>query len=130
MLLQALIPANLSRAAEVDTAITGLGYFVTEVTTGGSNRLDLYKMSTDGVATQVVENLFPDSSLNTFSASDYTVNTKTGKIYFIEPYQGGQRRIRTYDIESETFEGYTVIDGIQDGGNPVFIVMSPPIWII
>ena len=120
--LQTITSPSSSQAAEVDTAITGLGYFVTDVTVpGGSNRLDLYKMTTNGVATQVVENLFPESSLNTFSASDYTVNTKTGKIYFMEPYQGGARRIRIYDIESETFDGYTTIDGIPNSGNPVFI---------
>ena len=119
--LQTIAGPSSSQAAEVDTAITGLGYFVTDVTAGGSTRLDLYKMTTNGVATKVVENLFPESTLNTFSASDYTVNTKTGKIYFMEPYQGGARRIRIYDIENETFDGYTTIDGIPNSGNPVFI---------
>ena len=45
--LQTITSPSSSQAAEVDTAITGLGYFVTDVTVpGGSNRLDLYKMNT------------------------------------------------------------------------------------
>ena len=116
--------SNISviQAAEVDTAATGIGYFVTTVTPpGGSSRLDLYKMGTDGVATQVHQDIFPDSTLNTFSASDYSVNTKTGKIYFLEPDQGGTRRVRTWDIEDGSFDGYTTVTGLPSGGSPMFI---------
>ena len=109
------------QAAEVDTALTGIGYFVTSVNDGVNTRLDLYKMGSDGVATNVVEDIFPDSSLNTFSASDYSVNTKTGKIYFLGPPQGGTRRVRTWDIENGSFDGYTTIQGLPSGGNPIFI---------
>ena len=112
-------------AAEVDTATTGIGYFVTTVsaTDGSSNdRLDLYKMGSNGVATQVYEDIFPSSNLNSFSSSDYSVNTKSGKIYFLEPPSGSStRRVRTWDIESESFEGYTEIDGLPNGGSPMFI---------
>ena len=110
------------QAAEVDTAASGIGYFVTTVTpAGGSSRLDLYKMGTDGVATQVHQDIFPDSTLNSFSASDYSVNTKTGKIYFLEPDQGGTRRVRTWDIEDGSFDGYTTVTGLPSGGSPMFI---------
>ena len=111
------------QAAEVDTAATGIGYFVTTVTLpgAGGNRLDLYKMGSDGVATNVHEDIFPDSTLNSFSASDYSVNTKTGKIYFLEPPQGGTRRVRTWDIEKGSFDGYTTIQGLPSGGSPMFI---------
>ena len=111
------------RAAEVDTAATGIGYFVTGVTPsdGSKNRLDLYKMGSDGVATQVHQDIFPDSSLNTFSSDSYSVNTKTGKIYFLEPPQGGERRVRTWDIENGSFDGYTTIQGLPSGGSPMFI---------
>ena len=117
------IGTNKLQAAEVDTAATGIGYFVTTVTLGGGagTRLDLYKMGSDGVATNVHEDIFPDSTLNTFSASDYSVNTKTGKIYFLEPPQGGTRRVRTWDIENGSFDGYTTIQGLPSGGSPMFI---------
>ena len=116
------IPANAE--STVDATGSGIGYFVTTVTPpGGDQRLDLYKMGTDGVATQVYENIFPNSSTNGFSASDYTVNTKTGKIYFLEapPTNGAERRIRVWNIKTEKFEGYTTIDGLPSGGNPMFI---------
>ena len=117
------IGTNKLQAAEVDTAATGIGYFVTTVTLpgGAGNRLDLYKMGSDGVATNVHEDIFPDSTLNSFSASDYSVNTKTGKIYFLEPPQGGTRRVRTWDIEEGSFDGYTTIQGLPSGGSPMFI---------
>ena len=117
------IGTNKLQAAEVDTAATGIGYFVTTVTLGGGagTRLDLYKMGSDGVATNVHEDIFPNSTLNSFSASDYSVNTKTGKIYFLEPPQGGTRRVRTWDIEKGSFDGYTTIQGLPSGGSPMFI---------
>lgn len=100
-----------------------LGYFVTSSTPpGGGTRLDLYKMGLDGVATQVHENIFPNNSLNTFSASDYTVNTKTGKIYFVEPPQGGATRtIRVWDIKTSKFEDDITVEGLPTGGSPMFI---------
>jgi len=123
--LASIITLQTSANAQstIDATGSGIGYFVTTVTpTGGSSRLDLYKMGTDGVATQVYENIFPNSSLNTFSASDYTVNTKTGKIYFLEPPGGSaERKIRVWDIKTEKFEGYTTIDGMPSGGSPMFI---------
>ena len=118
---QVLIDTNKLQAAEVDSAATGIGYFVTTVNVGNNTRLDLYKMGSDGVATNVHEDIFPDSSLNTFSASDYSVNTKTGKIYFLESPSGADRRVRTWDIESGSFDGYTTIQGLPSGGSPMFI---------
>mgnify|MGYP006956484321 CR=1 FL=1 len=50
-----------------------LGYFITNTTpTGGGTRLDLYKMSLGGVATEMHQDIFPDNENNSFSASDYT----------------------------------------------------------
>ena len=118
---QVSIDTNKIQAAEVDSTESGIGYFVTTVNVGNNSRLDLYKMGSDGVATNVHEDIFPDSSLNTFSASDYTVNTKTGKIYFLESPQGADRRVRTWDIESGSFDGYTTIQGLPSGGSPMFI---------
>ena len=79
-------------------------------------------MDTGGVATQVHADIFPDNDLSTFSASDYTVNTKTGKIYFLEaPTGSATRRVRVWDINGEKFEGYTEIQGLPSGGSPLFI---------
>jgi hypothetical protein len=60
------LSAGRALAAEIDPNAGGLGYFVTTVNTGSSTRLDLYRMGTNGVATQVHQNIFPDSTLNTF----------------------------------------------------------------
>ena len=100
-----------------------LGYFITNTTpTGGGTRLDLYKMSLGGVATEMHQDIFPDNENNSFSASDYTVNTKTGKIYFTEPPSGGETRtIRVWDIKTEKFEDDLTVEGLPTGGSPMFI---------
>ena len=82
----------------------------------------MYRLDTDGVATEVHADIFPDSDVSGFSASDYTVNTKTGKIYFLEAPSGDPiRRVRVWDINEAKFEGYTNIQGLPSGGNPLFI---------
>ncbi|WP_413744871.1 YadA-like family protein [Synechococcus sp. MIT S9451] len=117
-----LLGQQKGQAQEINPGSNNLGYFVTGVNTGSRTRLDLYKMNTGGVATNVYEDIFPDSNLGTFSASDYTVNTKTGKIYFLEaPSGSATRRVRIWDIETEKFEGFTDIQGLPSSGSPLFI---------
>ena len=123
ILLGATALGNAAKAQSIDAAKRNLGYFVTNVTPpGGGNRLDLYKMGLDGVAEQVHEDIFPGDNPQSFSASDYTVNTKTGKIYFVEPPSGGETRtIKVWDIKEEKFEQDIDIDGLPIGGSPMFI---------
>ena len=122
LLLLPILSQQKSLSQEVNPGSNNLGYFVTGVNTGSRTRLDLYKMNTAGVATQVYEDIFPDSNLGSFSASDYTVNTKTGKIYFLEaPSGSATRRVRIWDIKTEKFEGFTDIQGLPSSGNPLFI---------
>ena len=110
-------------ANEVSTAPTELGYFVSSVNNGGTHTANLYKLSADGAASIVVENIFPSSTTNSFSATDYSVDTQKGKIYFLEPPRSGisTRRIRTFDIETNQFEGYKDISNLPGSGSPMFI---------
>ena len=110
-------------ANEVSTAPTELGYFVSSVNNGGTHTANLYKLSSDGAASVVVENIFPSSTTNSFSATDYSVDTQKGKIYFLEPPRSGisTRRIRTFDIETNQFEGYKDISNLPGSGSPMFI---------
>ena len=98
----------IGRSQEIIPGSNNLGFFVTGTNTGARTRLDLYKMNTSGVATEIHADIFPDNDLSTFSASDYTVNAKTGKIYFLEaPTGSATRRVRVWDIKTEKFEGYS-----------------------
>ena len=110
-------------ADEISTAPTELGYFVSSVNDGGTHTANLYKLSSDGAASVVVENIFPSSTTNSFSATDYSVDTQKGKIYFLEPPRSGisTRRIRTFDIETNQFEGYKDITNLPGSGSPMFI---------
>ncbi|WP_413324888.1 YadA-like family protein [Synechococcus sp. MIT S9503] len=122
ILALSLLTPITSRAQEIIPGSNNLGFFVTGTNTGTRTRLDLYKMNTSGVATELHADIFPDNDLSTFSASDYTVNTKTGKIYFLEaPTGSASRRVRIWDIKTEKFEGYTNIEGLPSGGSPMFI---------
>lgn len=110
------------QSQEINPGSNNLGFFVTGTNTGSRTRLDLYKLDTGGVATEVYADIFPDSDLSSFSASDYTVNTKTGKIYFLEaPTGSATRRVRVWNIKEAKFEGYTDIQGLPSGGSPLFI---------
>jgi hypothetical protein len=115
---------GLSASAQTYGAQPGdLGYFVTSATPpGGGTRLDLYRLGLDGVATEMHQDIFPGDNPQSFSASDYSVNTKTGKIYFVEPPSGGETRtIRVWDIQTSKFEQDLTIDGLPTGGSPMFI---------
>ena len=114
----------LSASAQTYGAQPGdLGYFVTSATpAGGGTRLDLYRLGLNGVATEMHRDIFPGDNPQSFSASDYSVNTKTGKIYFVEPPSGGEtRKIRVWDIKTSKFEDDLTIDGLPTGGSPMFI---------
>ena len=112
-----------SLANEVSTATTDLGYFVSSENTGGETQVHLYKLGSDGTASIIISNIFPDSTTNSFSATDYTVNQQSGKIYFLEPPRSGiaQRRVRVFDMETNAFEGFTNITNLPGSGSPMFI---------
>ena len=80
-----LLSPLASLAGEVDTATTDLGYFVSSENLGSNNtQTHLYKLNSNGEASIIISNIFPDSTYNgnSFSATDYTVSQKTVKIYF------------------------------------------------
>ena len=110
-------------AGEVSTSPTELSYFVSSVNDSGTYTVNLYKLSSEGAASVVAENIFPSSTTSSFSATDYSVDPQKGKIYFLEPPRSGisTRRIRTYNIESNEFEGYTDISNLPGSGSPMFI---------
>ena len=121
-----LLSPFASFAGEVDTATTDLGYFVSSENLGSNNtQTHLYKLKSNGEASIIISNIFPDSTYNgsSFSATDYTVSQKTGKIYFLEPPRQGisQRRIRVFDMETNAFEGFTNITNLPGSGSPMFV---------
>ena len=121
-----LLSPLASLAGEVDTATTDLGYFVSSENLGNNNtQTHLYKLKSNGEASIIISNIFPDSTYNggAFSATDYTVSQKTGKIYFLEPPRQGisQRRIRVFDMETNAFEGFTNITNLPGSGSPMFV---------
>ena len=113
-----------SFSGEVSTNTTDLGFFVSEDPTvtnsGGNNTLGLYKLSSDGSVTRLQSDLFPEVSAASFGASNFTVDEREGKIYFLEGDRGGGqgRRYRKYDITNNEFEGYIDITGLPSGGTP------------
>jgi len=121
-----LLSPLASFSEEVSTATSDLGYFVSTELTGPNNDINqanLYKLESDGTASVIISNIFPDSTTASFSATDYTVNQQKGKIYFLEPPRSGnsQRRIRVFDMETNAFEGFTNISGLPGSGSPMFI---------
>ncbi len=119
-----LLSPLASFSGEVSTNTTDLGFFVAEDPTvtnnGGNNTLGLYKLSSDGSVTRLQSDVFPENSTASFSASQFTVDEREGKIYFLENDRGGgqARRYRKYDIENNEFEGYITITGLPSGGQP------------
>ena len=84
-----LLSPFTSLADEVSTNTTDLGFFISEdptvLRTGTSNKtVGLYKLSSDGSVTRLQSDVFPDVSAYSFSASDFTVDERNGKIYFLE----------------------------------------------
>ena len=80
-----------------------------------ANYLNLYKISSSGTAELLQRNIFPERTLNTFSASQSIVDTSTGKMYLREPDQGQGARYRVYNAATNEFEGYTSLDGLPSG---------------
>jgi len=120
-----LLSPLASFSGEVSTNTTDLGFFVAEdptvLRTGTTNKtLGLYKLSSDGSVTRLQSDVFPENTTATFSASQFTVDERQGKIYFLENDRGGgaARRYRKYDIEKNEFEGYITITGLPEGGVP------------
>ena len=121
-----LLTPLASFSGEVSTNTTDLGFFISEdptvLRTGTSNKtVGLYKLSSDGSVTRLQSDVFPDVSAYSFSASDFTVDERNGKIYFLEGDRGGgaARRYRKYDISNNEFEGYVTITGLPEGGTPI-----------
>ena len=84
-------------------------------------KLNLYKISSTGAATLLQTNIFPERTLNTFSASGSIVDSNTGLVYLKEPDQGQGLRYRVYNSASNSFEGYTTFSGLPQGGQPNFL---------
>jgi len=122
-----LLSPLASFSGEVSTNTTDLGFFVaedsTKVNSGGDSTSNLYKLSSDGSVTLLKEDIFPDVSTNSFTASNFTIDESEGKIYFLEDQRSGglARRYRKYDIENNEFEGYITITGLPSGAAPVNI---------
>jgi len=118
-----LLSPLASFSGEVSTNTTDLGFFVAEDPTAkrnNKNTLGLYKLSSDGTVTRLQSDVFPENTTASFSASQFTVDEREGKIYFLENDRGGgqARRYRKYDIENNEFEGYIDITGLPSGGTP------------
>ena len=121
-----LLSPLTSFSGEVSTNTTDLGFFISEdptvLRTGTTNKtVGLYKLSSDGTVTRLQSDVFPEVSAYSFSASDFTVDERNGKIYFLEGDRGGgaARRYRKYDISKNEFEGYIEITGLPEGGTPI-----------
>ena len=93
----------------------------TKVNSGGDATTNLYKLSSSGVVTLLKQDVSPDVSTNTFTASDFTVDERQEKIYFLEPDRGGgqDKRYRKNDIELNEFEGYITVSGLPSGAIPI-----------
>ena len=118
---------STSLANEVSTAETGLGFIVTNDPTktrsGGYSPLNLYKVNTSGTTTLLHADIFPDSTTNTISSDDITVDSQNGKIYIQDPATigaNGQSTSKIYDVETNTFSTITV-SGLPEGADPKYI---------
>ena len=59
-----LITPLSSLAGEVSTATSDLGYFVSsELLGNGDQQVHLYKLKSDGEASIIISNIFPDSTI-------------------------------------------------------------------
>ncbi len=118
---------STSLADEVSTAETGLGFIVTNDPTktrsGGYSPLNLYKVNTSGTTTLLHEDIFPNSTTNTISSDDITVDSQNGLIYIQDPATigaNGQSTSKIYNVETNTFSTITVT-GLPDGADPKYI---------
>ena len=123
-------PLHTTQASEIETISRAFSYAVAEDPTktisGGGAQINIYKIATDGTATLLVEDLYPDGGPGTFSADQYAVNSADGKIYFREPPRGGDLplRARVFDVKTETLaDDWVTISGLPDGATPIFVTM-------
>ena len=117
-------PLNTTKATEIDAISKIFSYAVSEDPQSQIDGLHLYKISTDGAATLLEKNIFPDGGPNTFDASGIGIDNIEGKIYFREPPRGDGSnllRVRVFDVKTETITGWKEISGLGDGASPIFV---------
>ena len=113
-----LLSPLASFSGEVSTNTTDLGFFVAEDPTAmrdaNNKTLGLYKLSSDGSVTRLQSDVFPDNTTATFSASQFTVDEREGKIYFLENQRSGSkpRRYRKYDIDKNKMFSFLIFGRI------------------
>ena len=117
--ISALVWPVTVNAQVLQSSEQGLGLSVTEDPQAG--HLNLYRIEANGSTTLLHENIFPESTLNTFSPAASLIDNNTGKIYLKEPDQGGGLRYRIYNAATNQFEGYTTWTGLPQGGQPQFL---------
>ena len=119
-----LIGLQKVQSQEINPGGNRLGFIVTAAQRDDrTSRLDLYEIDTDGVATRAYTDIFPEKDTSALSAKEYSVNTRTGKVYFMEDRRAGYDfiRARVFDIKEEKMEGYVNIDGLPLSGTQSFI---------
>ena len=119
-----LSPYGTTKATEIDAISKIFSYAVSEDPQSQIDGLHLYKISTDGAATLLEKNIFPDGGPNTFDASGIGIDNIEGKIYFREPPRGDGSnllRVRVFDVKTETITGWKEISGLGDGASPIFV---------
>ncbi len=119
-----LTPLATTKATEIDAISKIFSYAVSEDPQSQIDGLHLYKIATDGTATLLEQNIFPDGGPNTFDASGIGIDNIEGKIYFREPPRGDGSnilRVRVFDVKTETITGWKEISGLGDGASPIFV---------
>lgn len=112
-------PLQQTLAQTISSGDLGIGLIVAE--DPQLQKLNLYKINSDGSATLLQTNIFPERTMNTFNASKSIVDTATGKIYLREPDQGQGLRYRIYNAATNSFEGYTTLSNLPSGASPEFL---------
>ena len=105
-------PLGSTKATEIDAISKIFSYAVAEDPQSQIDGLHIYKINTDGEASLLIENIFPDGGPNTFSAGDIGVDNISGKLYFREPPRGDGSnilRVRVFDVKTETITGWKEI---------------------
>ena len=119
-----LSPFSSTKATEID-AIEGIfSYAVSEDPQQNIDGLHLYKIDTNGNATLLEKDLFPDGGPETFDAGALGIDNINGKLYFREPPRGDGSnvlRVRVFDVKTETITGWMEISGFGDGAQPIFV---------
>ena len=75
------------------------------------------------MATRAYTGYICEKDTSALSAKEYSVNTRTGKVYFMEDRRAGYDfiRARVFDIKEQKMEGYVNIDGLPLSGTQSFI---------